>query len=139
MKQKYLKQQEIFPNAELKENIAYFVEYFGRGITTYIYMINNDFKGFVSFHIDSKVVPGYVGGYNGWGHLAEIYVKKEMRGLGLGKKMVKKAEEELVKLNIKKVYLTDLSGNDCFWQSLGYTDTCKIEPKEGGRIYEKNI
>lgn len=129
--------EEIFDPKKEEENYMYFKSYFSRGITTYICVIKGDFKGFISFHVDSKEIPGYADGYHGNGHLAEIYVKKDMRGLGLGKQMVKKAEEELLKLSMKKVYLTDLSGNDRFWKSMNYIDTGKIEIKEGGRIYEK--
>ena len=82
-------------------------------------------------------MPGYAEGYNGWGHMAEIYIDKQLRGHGLGKVMVSKAEEELLKHSIKGIYLTDIVGNDSFWKALSYVDTGKIEPNEGGRIYEK--
>ena len=133
------KLEDIFPPDEFEENFEYFMEYFGRGITTYICMTNDEIVGFISFHVDCEDVPGYAAGYEGWGHIAEIYTCKQSRGLGLGKAMVKMAEEELRKLDIKSIYLTDFSGNPAFWKSLGYVDTGKIEPEEGGRIYEKHM
>ena len=71
--------------------------------------------------------------------MSEIYADKQFRRHGLGKVMVNKAEEELAKHNIKGIYLTDIANNDSFWQSLNYIDTGKIEPNEGGRIYEKHV
>jgi len=131
------KLEDIFPPDEFQENFEYFKDYFSRGYTTYICVINDEFNGFVSFHKVSASAPGYAKGYDGWGHIAEIYADKQSRRLGLGKTMVIKAEEELRKLDIKGIYLTDISGNDDFWKSMGYTDTGKIEPEEGGHIYEK--
>ncbi len=129
--------EEIFPHHLGDENYLYFENYFKRGITTYLYLENNEILGFVGYHIDSEKVKGYAEGYNGWGHLAEIYTKKEYRGRGIGKMMVKKVEHELISQGITSVYLTDLSGNPSFWKSLEYKDTLKIEPNEGGRIFEK--
>ena len=80
---------------------------------------------------------GYACGYDGWGHLSEIYVDKQLRKQGLGKIMINKAEEELRALDIKGIYLTDIADNPGFWTSLNYVDTGIIEPDEGGIIYEK--
>jgi len=131
--------EDIFPPDDHEENFEYFMEYFGRGYTTYLCMLDAEFKGFVCFHKVSEAAPGYAEGYEGWGHLAEIYTDKQSRGLGLGKTMAKKAEDELKMLNVNSIYLTDISDNGGFWKSLGYMDTGKIEPEEGGRIYEKHI
>ena len=130
---------EIFNKDKPLDNIEYFITYFSRGITTFIYTVDNDFKGFVSFHIDSNEVTGYAEGYRDWGHLAEIYTDHSVRGLGIGKKMVKKVETELSKLSVYKLYLTDLTGNNQFWHSMNYTNTKKIEPNEGGLIFEKYL
>ena len=128
--------EDIFPADEFDKNFEYFKEYF-EGKTTYICVIGGEYKGFVSFHPVCEEMPGYADGYEGWGHMSEIYVDKQLRGHGLGKVMVNKAEEELEKHNIKGIYLTDIANNGSFWQSLNYIDTGKIEPKEGGHIYEK--
>lgn len=53
--------------------------------------------------------------------------------------MVKIVEEELKRLNIYQLYLTDLSHNITFWKSLDYIDTGKIEPNEGGKIFLKYL
>jgi len=128
--------EDIFPPDEFEENFAYFKKYFA-GKTTYICVIDSEYKGFVTFHLDCEEVPGYVDGYKGWGHMSEIYVDKQLRKHGLGKVMVSKAEEVLKKLDIKGIYLNDIVGNPSFWKSLDYVDTGIIEPNEGGRIYEK--
>jgi len=131
--------EDIFPADAFDENFEYFKEYF-EGKTTYICVIDGEYKGFVSFHLVCEDMPGYADGYEGWGHMAEIYTDKQSRGLGLGKKMVKKAEEELRKFDIKGIYLMNmLPANGGFWKSYGYTDTGKIVPEEGGWIYEKNV
>jgi len=131
--------EDIFPPNEHEANFAYFKEYFGQGYTTYICVINGEFRGFVCFHAVSDATPGYADGYEGWGHLAEIYTDKQMRRLGLGKVMIEMAERELGKLGIKGIYLMDICDNYSFWKHMGYIDTGKIEPKEEGRIYEKHF
>ena len=131
--------EEIFPYHLENENYLYFENYFKRGITTYLYFENNKILGFVGYHIDSKKVKGYAEGYDGWGHLAEIYTIKECRGRDIGKVMVKKVEDELIYLGVTSIYLTDLSDHPSFWKSLEYIDTLKIEPNEGGRIFEKYL
>ena len=128
---------EFYPSDSYDELIEYFKEYFEEKIT-YIYIMDSVYKGFVTFHLDCEETPGYADGYEGWGHLSEIYTVKQSRGFGLGKTMVKKAEEELNTLDIKGIYLMNvLPQNGAFWELLGYTDTGKIVPEEGGRIYEK--
>ena len=128
---------DIFPPDEAEENAAYFMAYFGRGITTYVHVVDSEIQGFVGFNIDCEAVPGYADGYHGWGHIAEIYIHMPWRRAGLGRAMVDRAEAELKQLGAEGIYLTDISGNGCFWESLGYVDTGKIEPSEGGRIFEK--
>jgi len=128
---------DIFPPDRFEENYAYFLDYFSEGYTTYIYETDGAYQGFVCCHLDCEYTPGYAEGYHGWGHIAEIYVYKKSRKTGLGKILVKKAEDELKKLGITKIYLTDISDNGGFWESQGYTNTGKIEPNEGGKIFEK--
>ncbi|MCL2216432.1 MAG: GNAT family N-acetyltransferase [Defluviitaleaceae bacterium] len=130
--------EDIFPTDAFEENFEYFKAYF-EGKPTYICVMGGEYRGFVSFHLDSEETPGYADEYTGWGHLSDIYVDKKSRGLGLGKVMANKAEEGLKKLNISGIYLTDIADNGLFWKFLGYADTGKIEPNEGGRIYEKHV
>jgi len=130
---------EFYPADSFDELLEHFKEYF-EGKTTYVCVVDGDYKGFVTFHLDCEETPGYADGYDGWGHLSEIYTTRELRGNGLGRAMVKKAEEELGKLDIKGIHLMNLlPANGAFWESLGYIDTGKIEPEEGGRIYQKHV
>ena len=130
---------EFYPKNSPEELLEHFEGYFG-GKTTYICVIDGMYKGFVTFHLDCEETPGYADGYRGWGHMSEIYTAKQSRGLGLGKVMVKKAEEELGKLDIIGIHLMNLlTESKGFWKSLGYTDTGKVEPKEGGQIFEKHL
>jgi len=129
--------EEIFPEDEFDENVEYFQQYF-EGKTTYICVIGGEYRGFVAFHVDTKKMPSYAGGYRGWGHLAEIYTDEQSRGLGMGRMLVDKAEEELKKLGVTAINLMNvLPANSGFWKAVGYTDTGKIVPEEGGRIFEK--
>jgi len=128
----------FYPAYSFDELFEHFKRYFG-GKTTFICVMDGGYKGFVTFHPDCGEVRGYADGYEGWGHMSEIYADKQLRGIGLGKAMVSKAEEELKKHNIKGIYLTDIVGNGFFWKSMDYIDTGKIEPNEGGRIYEKHV
>jgi len=128
---------EFYPADSFDELFEHFKEYF-KGKTTYICIADGKYKGFVTFHLDCEEMPGYASGYKGWGHISEICTEKHFRGLGLGKAMVKKAEEELKKLDIKGIYLMNmLQENSSFWGSLGYIDTGIIVPEEGGRIFVK--
>jgi len=130
---------EFYPAESLDELLIHFIEYFN-GKTTYICVMDYEYKGFITFHIDCEKTPGYAVGYEGWGHLSEIYTDKQSRRLGLGKAMVKKAEEELKILDIKGIHLMNLlPENIGFWKSLNYIDTGKVEPVEGGRIFEKHL
>jgi len=130
---------EFYPENSLEELLEHFKEYF-EGKTTYICVIDGMYKGFITFHLDCEQTPGYAEGYEGWGHMSEIYTDKQSRGLGLGKAMVKKAEDELNKLNIIGIHLMNLlPENKGFWKSLGYIDTGKVEPEEGGQIFEKHL
>lgn len=132
------KLEDIFPTDALDENFKYFKDYF-EGKTTYICVIDGEYRGFVSFHLVCEEMPGYADGYEGWAHMSEVYADKQLRRRGLGKVMVNKAEKELSKHDIKGIYLTDIANNGFFWKSLNYIDTGKIEPNEGGRIYEKHM
>ncbi|MCL2407113.1 MAG: GNAT family N-acetyltransferase [Defluviitaleaceae bacterium] len=128
---------ELFPpDTPLNDMLAEMHGYF-EGKPVYICVVDGAYKGFVSYHMDTKDTPGFADGYEGWGHLSDIFIDKDSRKQGMGKMLVEKAEEGLGKLGIKGIYLTDIVGNDKFWVSLGYVDTGKIEPDEGGRIYEK--
>lgn len=130
---------EFYPANSFDELYRHFKEYF-EGKTTFICTLNGEYKGFVTFHLDCEETPGYADGHGGWGHLSEIYTAKQSRGLGFGKLMVKKAEEELKKLDIKCIHLMNLlSENSGFWKSLGYVDTGKVVPEEGGMIFEKHL
>ncbi|MCL2236584.1 MAG: GNAT family N-acetyltransferase [Defluviitaleaceae bacterium] len=130
--------EEIFPPNNFDENFSYFKRYFS-GKTTFICVADGEYGGFVTFHVDGDERRGYADGYEGWGHMSEIYTDRRLRGHGLGKAMVNKAEEELKKLGVRSIYLTDIADNDLFWKSLNYIDTGKIEPNEGGKIYEKHV
>ena len=131
-----LDEHQFYPMDSLEELLEHFEEYF-EGKTTFICVIDGKYRGFVTFHVDSKKTPGYGRGYKGWGHLSEIYTDKQSRRLGLGRAMVKKAEEELMKLGVKDIYLMNLlTGNEAFWKSLGYTYTGKKVPEEDGLIFE---
>ena len=133
------KLEDIFPTNAFDKNFEYFTAYF-EGKTTYICIINGKYKGFVTFHIDCEDTPGYASGYEGWGHISELYIDRQLRKQGLGKSMVKRAEEELKKIDVTSLYLMNLlQENTNFWVSLGYIDTGKIVPEEGGRIFEKQL
>ncbi|MCL2169261.1 MAG: GNAT family N-acetyltransferase [Defluviitaleaceae bacterium] len=130
---------EFYPEDSFEKLLEHFEYYFGAK-TTFVCVMDGAYKGFVTFHLDCDQTPGYAKGYEGWGHLSEIYTDKQSRGLGLGKALVKLAEDELKKLDIKGIHLMNLlPENEGFWKSLGYIDTGKYEPEEGGLIFEKHL
>jgi len=130
---------EFYPMDSYEDLLEHFKDYFD-GKTTYVCVIDNKYRGFVTFHLDCEDMPGYADGYNGWGHLSEIYTDKQSRGLGLGKALVKKAEEELCKLDIKGIYLMNiLPKTRSFWVAMGYSDTGIFIPEEDGWVFEKRL
>jgi ribosomal protein S18 acetylase RimI-like enzyme len=133
-----LELEDIFPADKFDDNYEYFKEYF-EGKTTYICVINGEYKGFVSLHLVCEDMPGYADGYEGWGTVSEIYTDKQLRRQGMGKVMVNKAEEELKKHVIKGIFLVDIANNELFWKSRNYTNTGIFVPDESGWIYEKYV
>lgn len=79
---------------------------------------NNIFIGIVIWMKDSRnqdfsVMPGY-------GTIAEIGIIPSMRKKGLGCVLVDYAEKELIKLNIKGIYVTAYGPALNFWKKQGY-------------------
>ena len=128
---------EFYPKDSFDALFEHFKQYFDKK-TTIICEIEGVYQGFVTFHVVCEKIPAYAKGYEGWGHISEIFISQDARGLGLGKLMVEKAEKELNKLNVKGIHLMNLlPENKGFWESLGYKFTGKIEPNEGGHVFEK--
>ena len=130
---------EFYPEDSFDDLYEVFQGYL-EGKTTYICVIDGEYRGFVAFHVDTDEIPGFADGYRGWGHLSDLYTCKQSRGLGMGKMLVGKADEELKKLGITAIHTMNmLPANFGFWMAVGYTDTGKIEPEEGGWIVEKYL
>lgn len=132
-----LKIEEMFDVNKRLENKLYFENYFKRGIDTIILESEDKYIGFISFHVESELIPGYAEVFNNYGHLAEIYVINTYGNKGIAAKLVNYFEEVMRKDNINKVYLVDIVHNNKFWEKLNYINTGKIEPNEGGEIYIK--
>ena len=130
---------EFYPYDSFDELYEVFHGYLD-GKMVYICVIDGEYRGFVAFHVDTDEIPGFADGYRGWGHLSDLYMCKQSRGRGLGKMLVDKAEEGLKKLGVKAIHTMNmLPANIGFWKAVGYTDTGKIEPEEGGQIVEKYL
>lgn len=59
-----------------------------------------------------------------------LYVRKDLRGQGLGRKLSRLAEEEAVKLGYSSMYLhasSDAAATIGFWKSVGYEDLGEYE------------
>lgn len=89
--------------------------------------------GFIMYQIDSPKSNWCE--KEGWGFIREMYIRKEYRKLGLGKKLATHAENELKKLAVPSIYLT--SSNDAFWLSVGYVVTDEICEKNNNHILIK--
>lgn len=73
---------------------------------------------------DRYTDPGKVGS------LWRLYVRKDLRGQGLGKKLNRLVEEEAVKLGYSSMYLhasSDAAAAIGFWKSVGYEDLGEYE------------
>ena len=88
---------------------------------------NNIFIGIVIWMKDSRnqdfsVMPGY-------GTIAEIGIIPSMRKKGLGCVLVDYAEKELIKLNIKGIYVTAYGPALNFWKKQGYMQSEEVTSK----------
>ena len=73
----------------------------------------------------------------GWGFIRELYVLPSHRGKGVAGKLIRRAEQDMLRSGASQAYLTtDLAG---FWEAMGYTDTGEIYSGNGGTIYEKEL
>ncbi|WBW96399.1 GNAT family N-acetyltransferase [Oceanirhabdus sp. W0125-5] len=97
-------------------------------------LLDGKMVGFISYQIDTPNSDWCE--REGWGFIREIYVDKNLRGKGLGQKLVVHAEKNLYANGVEHVYLTsDESGQ--FWNKCGYKDAGKISEINNDPIYEK--
>ena len=87
--------------------------------------------GFVLWGMDGEDFP--FSNKPGYGTILEIGVVPEMRGSGLGKKLVQYAEDAL---NCHKMYVCAYGPAEGFWENCGYRDRGEIGTN-GLKILEK--
>jgi len=66
--------------------------------------------------------------YNNWYQLTDLFIEKEYRGQGLGKKVLTKLEEKLISLGIHNIW-TWTAGYEApdFYKKQGYKVFCELE------------
>jgi GNAT superfamily N-acetyltransferase len=78
---------------------------------------------------DKKIIGGILGGtYWGWLNIERFWIEEEYRNKGIGKKLLKKIEEEAKKRGCKHVHLDthDFQARE-FYQKQGYTIRCELK------------
>ncbi len=97
-------------------------------------LVDSNLAGFIYYQIDNPESDWCE--REGWGFIREIYIKSNMRGRGLGTKLVAGAEKELYNKGVRYIYLTsDEMGQ--FWNFCGYKKTDKLSDINHDPIYEK--
>ena len=97
-------------------------------------LVDSKLTGFIYYQIDNPESDWCE--REGWGFIREIYIKSNMRGRGLGTKLVAGAEKELYNKGVRYIYLTsDEMGQ--FWNFCGYKKTDKLSDINHDPIYEK--
>jgi GNAT superfamily N-acetyltransferase len=66
--------------------------------------------------------------YNNWCQLTDLFIEKDYRGQGLGKKVLNKLEEKLISLEIHNIW-TWTAGYEApdFYKKQGYEVFCELE------------
>jgi N-acetylglutamate synthase-like GNAT family acetyltransferase len=97
-------------------------------------LVDSDLAGFIYYQIDNPKSDWCE--REGWGFIREIYIKNDLRGKGLGTKLVAHVENELYNKGARNIYLTsDEMGQ--FWNFCGYKKTEKLSDINHDPIYEK--
>ncbi len=97
-------------------------------------LVDSNLAGFIYYQIDKPESDWCE--RKDWGFIREIHIKNDMRGKGLGSKLVARAEKELYKKGVRHIYLTsDEMGQ--FWNFCGYKKTEKRSDINHDPIYEK--
>lgn len=99
-----------------------------------IILIDKKPVGFICYQIDHPNSDWCE--REGWGFLREIYIQRNMRGKGLGEKLVIHAEKVLYNKGAEHIYLTSDESGD-FWILCGYKKTGKVSSINHDPIYEK--
>ncbi len=66
--------------------------------------------------------------YNGWAYLTDLFIVKQYRGQGLGRRVLKKLEEKLHMLGVNYIW-TWTAGFEApdFYKKQGYMQFCELE------------
>lgn len=97
-------------------------------------LVDSNLAGFIYYQIDNPKSDWCE--REGWGFIREIYIKNDLRGKGLGTKLVAHVENELYNKGVRDIYLTsDEMGQ--FWNFCGYKKTKKLSDINHDPIYEK--
>jgi aminoglycoside 6'-N-acetyltransferase I len=116
--------EEAFRTSDESVNQLYNSELIGEGNNTYVYEIENNLAGFITFHETSKndllitdPIPAL--------YIAGLFVRSEYRKRGIAKGLMEIAENYAKSKNIKFIKLIMFSNNSLarkFYSELGYDD-----------------
>jgi GNAT superfamily N-acetyltransferase len=96
--------------------------------------LNGVAKGFINYQVDSPKSDWCE--KETWGFIREVYIARDIREKGYGKKLVVYAENKLRGLSVPNIYLTTDEAKE-FWIKLGYCVTGDICEKNKGCILIK--
>ena len=88
------------------------------------HLIARDPEALIVAELDRRIVATIIAGWDGWrANLYRLAVDPELRGRGLGRRMVEQAEERLRAFGAERFCAMVLDENDGgrgLWESLGY-------------------
>ena len=113
--------------------------------TSYLYNVEKQLEKHQALHFfvseDNGLINGFLLGntlynYNNeeCSFILELYVSKENRLQGIGRKLVEKFES----ISKDVIYLTAHKDAEKFYRSIGYITTNNIDKDNGNNVYKKN-
>ena len=113
--------------------------------TSYLYNVEKQLEKHQALHFfvseDNGLINGFLLGntlynYNNeeCSFILELYVSKENRLQGIGRKLVEKFES----ISKDVIYLTANKDAEKFYRSIGYITTNNIDKDNGNNVYKKN-
>ena len=112
--------EEVFV---VEQNVSLDIEFDEEDYSSLHYLLNYDNKSIGTVRLTKE---------NDEYRICRVAIRKEFRGLGLGKKMIELVEKEVFKLGIKKIFLNGQVPSIPFYEKCGYESV-------GNVFFEANI
>lgn len=88
----------------------------------YVFVVEDELVGKIVASVTLLIEPKFIHGCSAVGHIEDLVVHKEYRGLGLAKGLVQRCVRVCEKENCYKVILNCDKANCSFYQKLGFVE-----------------